>query len=71
VIFLDLKPLKLMSEINYRSDEFTDDFLRTQTDVGDQLLEDQAFQYWPTQEEMNKLALEGQSLLFIDRLKGK
>jgi len=43
-----------MSEINYPSDEFTDDFLRTQTDIGDQLLEHQAFQYWPTQEEMNK-----------------
>jgi hypothetical protein len=60
-----------MNEINYLSGEFTDDFLHAQTDAGDYLLDEEGFQYRLTQEEMNKLALEGNSLLFIDCLKGK
>ena len=34
-------------------------------------LDEEGFQYRPTQNEMKKLALEGISLLFIDCLKGK
>ena len=60
-----------MNEMNYPSGEFTDDFLHAQADVGDHLLGEEGFQYRPTQDEMKKLALEGQSLLLIDRLKGK
>jgi hypothetical protein len=60
-----------MDEMNYLSGEFTDEFLHTQADAGDYLLDQEGFQYRPTQDEMKRLALEGQSLLFIDRLKGK
>jgi hypothetical protein len=59
-----------MNDINNRSREFTDEFLRTQADAGDHLLGQESFEY-PTQEEMKGLVLEGVSLLFIDCLKGK
>ncbi len=48
-----------------------DEFLHAQADAGDHLLDEEGFQYWPTQNEMKMLALEGQSLLFVDSLKGK
>jgi hypothetical protein len=60
-----------MNEINDLSGEFTDDFLHAQADAGDYLLEEEGFQYRPAQDEIKKLALEGLSLLFIDRLKGR
>ena len=65
------KPIKQMDEINYLSGEFTDEFLHAQANAGDYLLDKQGFQYRLTQEEMKMLAIEGQSLLFIDSLKGK
>ena len=65
------KPKKKMNESNYLSDDFSDEFLHAQADAGDHLLDEEGFQYRPTQDEMKKLALEGQSLLFIDCLKGK
>jgi hypothetical protein len=66
-----IKQEQQMDEMNYLSGEFTDEFLHTQADAGDYLLDQEGFQYRPTQDEMKRLALEGQSLLFIDRLKGK
>jgi hypothetical protein len=60
-----------MNEMNYLSGEFTDEFLRAQADAGDYLLDQEGFQYRLTQEEMKRLALEGQALLFIDSLKRK
>lgn len=60
-----------MNDINDLSGEFTDEFLHAQADAGDYLLEEEDFQYRPTQDEMRKLAREGLSLLFIDSLKGK
>jgi len=60
-----------MDEINYRSTEFTDEFLHAQADAGDYLLDEEGFQYRPTQNEMKMLVLEGQSLLFVDSLKSK
>jgi hypothetical protein len=66
-----VKANKPMDEINYLSGEFTDEFLHAQADTGDYLLDEEGFQYRPTQDEMKKLALEGQSLLFVDSLKGK
>jgi hypothetical protein len=60
-----------MDEINYLSGDFTDKFLHAQADAGDYLLDKQGFQYRLTQDEMKMLALEGQSLLFIDTLRGK
>ena len=64
-------PTNDMNEINYPWDELTDDFLHAQADVGECLLDEEGFQYRPTQNEMKQLALEGISLLFIDCLKGK
>ena len=63
-----VKPDEQMNEIDYLSGEFTDDFLHAQADAGDRLLDEEGFQYRPTQDEMRKLALEGDSLLFIERL---
>jgi hypothetical protein len=60
-----------MNESNHLPDEFSDDFLHAQADAGDYLLDEEGFQYRPTQDEMKKLVLEGQSLLFIDCLKRK
>ena len=71
LIFVVVKVEKHMSEMNELSGEFTDDFLHAQADAGDYLLDEEGSQYRPTQDEMKKLALEGNSLLFIDCLKGK
>ncbi len=60
-----------MNESNYPSGEFTDEFLHAQADAGDYLLDEEGFQYRPTQDEMKMLVLAGQALLFIDNLKGK
>jgi hypothetical protein len=60
-----------MNEINDASSEFTDRFLHTRADAGDRFLDQESFEYCPTQEEMKALVLEGVSLLFIDCLKGK
>jgi hypothetical protein len=46
-------------------------FLHTQADAGDHLLDQEYFEYRPTQKEMKALVLEGVSLLFFDCLKGK
>jgi hypothetical protein len=54
-----------MNESNYLSDEF----LHAQADAGDYLLDEEGFQYRPTQDEMKMLVLAGQALLFIDNLK--
>jgi hypothetical protein len=58
-----------MNKANQPSGELTDQFLHAQADAGDRLLEDQGFHYWLTQDEMKKLALEGQSLLSADNSK--
>ena len=60
-----------MNEMNYLSGEFTDEFLRAQADAGDYLLDEEGFQYRLTQDEIKRLVLEGQALLFIDSLKRK
>jgi hypothetical protein len=60
-----------MDEINYLLGGFTEKFLHGQADAGDYLLDEQGFEYQLTQDEMKMLALEGQSLLFIDSLKGE
>jgi hypothetical protein len=60
-----------MNEINNRSSEFSDEFLHTRPGASEHLLGKESFEYHPTQEEMQALALEGVSLLFIDCLKGK
>jgi hypothetical protein len=71
LIFVVVKLGKQMNEMNELSGEFTNDFLHAQADAGDYLLDEEGFQYRPTQDEMKQLALEGNSLLFIDCLKGK
>jgi hypothetical protein len=53
------------------SSEQWDQFLHTQADIGDYYLDQDAFEYRPTQHEMQMLALQGRALLFIDSLKGK
>jgi hypothetical protein len=60
-----------MNEMNYPWGDVTDDLLHAQADIGERLLHEEGFQYRPTQDELNKLVLEGISLLFIDSLKGK
>jgi len=53
------------------SSEQWDAFLNTQADIGDYYLDQEAFEYRPTQQEMQMLALQGRALLFIDALKRK
>ena len=60
-----------MNENDYLANEFPDDFWHAQADAGDRLLDEEGFQYRPTRGEMEKLALEGESLLLIDRLNGE
>lgn len=60
-----------MNESNFLSGEFADEFLHAQADTGDHLLNVEGFQYRLTQDEMKKLALEGEAILFIESLKGK
>ena len=48
-----------------------DAFLNIQADIGDYYLDQEAFDYRPTQHEMQMLALQGQALLFIDSLRRK
>jgi hypothetical protein len=59
-----------MNEIDHPSGELTDQFLHAQAEAGDRLLEDEGFHYLPTQDEMKKVALEGQSLLSADNSNG-
>jgi hypothetical protein len=54
-----------MNEINDLLGEFTDDLLHAQADRGNRLLDEEGFQYRPTRDEMKKLVLGGNSLLFI------
>jgi len=70
-LFIKQEPNKQMNENNYQSGEFTDEFLHAQADAGDYLLDEEGFQYRPTQDEMKMLVLAGQALLFIDSLKRK
>jgi len=70
-LFIKQEPNKQMNESNYPSGEFTDEFLHAQADAGDYLLDEEGFQYRPTQDEMKMLVLAGQALLFIDNLKGR
>jgi hypothetical protein len=70
-LFIKQEPNKQMNESNYPSGEFTDEFLHAQADAGDYLLDEEGFQYRPTQDEMKMLVLAGQALLFIDSLKRK
>ena len=53
------------------SSEQWDSFLNVQADIGDYYLDQEAFDYRPTQQEMQMLALQGRALLFIDSLKRK
>jgi hypothetical protein len=59
----------------YEDDDISSDqwdaFLNIQADIGDYYLDEEAFDYRPTQHEMQMLALQGQALLFIDALKRK
>jgi hypothetical protein len=60
-----------MNEINNRSSELSGELPHGQSEDGDRFLGEGSSEYQPTQEEMETLALEGVSLLFIDCLKGK
>jgi hypothetical protein len=60
-----------MYESDDKSNEEWDDFLHIQADIGDYYLDQEAFEYRPTQQEMQMLALQGRALLFIDSLKRK
>jgi hypothetical protein len=60
-----------MYESDDKSSEEWDDILNTQADIGDYYLDQEAFEYRPTQQEMQMLALQGRALLFIDSLKRK
>jgi len=69
--FMKQEPNKQINEIDYLSGEFTDEFLHAQADAGDYLLDEEGFQYRPTEDEIRRLLLEGQALLFRDGLNGK
>jgi hypothetical protein len=58
-----------MSERDDLSSDIWDEFLHTQADIGDYLLEEEAFHYRPTLQELQLLALQGQGLLFLDAFK--
>ena len=60
-----------MDESDDISSEEWDAFLQIQADIGDYFLDQEAFEYRPTQHEMQMLALQGRALLFIDSLKRK
>jgi hypothetical protein len=44
-----------MNAINYPSDKLTDDFLHAHADLGDRVLDEEAFQYRPTNPQKNKM----------------
>jgi hypothetical protein len=69
--FMKQEPNKQINEIDYLSGEFTDEFLHAQADAGDYLLDEEGFQYRPTEDEIRRPLLEGQALLFRDGLNGK
>jgi hypothetical protein len=60
-----------MYESGDKTSEEWDEFLHTQADIGDYYLDQEAFDYRPTQHEMQMLALQGRALLFIESLKRK
>ena len=60
-----------MNENDYLSGELADEFLQAQADAGDYFLEEEGYAYRPTQQEMQMLARQGRSLLFIDSFRRK
>lgn len=60
-----------MNEHDYLSGDLADEFLHAQADAGDYFLEEEGYEYRPTQHEMQMLALQGRALLFIDSFKRK
>ena len=60
-----------MSENDYLGGELADEFLQAQADAGDYFLEEEGYEYRPTQHEIQMLALQGRALLFIDSIRRK
>jgi hypothetical protein len=60
-----------MNESDDLGSELADEFLQSQADAGDYFLEEEAFEYRVTQDEMQMLAWQGQALLFIDSFRPK
>jgi hypothetical protein len=60
-----------MNENDYLGGELTDEFLQAQADAGDYFLEEEGYEYRPTQHEIQMLALQGRALLFIDSIRRK
>ena len=53
----------IITEDEYYASEFTDDFLNRQADAGDLLLEENGYSRMPNQDEIQKLAAEGEEML--------
>jgi hypothetical protein len=60
-----------MNENDYLGGEMADEFLQAQADAGDYFLEEEGYEYRPTQHEIQMLALQGRALLFIDSIRRK
>jgi hypothetical protein len=60
-----------MNENDYLGSEMADEFLQAQADAGDYFLEEEGYEYRPTQREIQMLALQGRALLFIDSIRRK
>jgi len=54
-----------MAEDEYYASEFTDEFLHSQADAGDCRLEENGYNCMPTQEEIQKMAAEGEATLQV------
>ena len=55
-----------MNDAQYYASEFTDAELDALADAGEFYLEESGFSMIPTQEELKSLAMEGNTLLFVD-----
>jgi hypothetical protein len=53
-----------MTEEEYYSSEFTDDFLNTQAEIGEFCLEQNGYNGMPAQEEMHKMVKTGYAMIF-------
>ena len=55
---------RVMTEEEYYSFEFTDDFLNTQADIGESYLEENGYNCMPTEKEIHKMVKTGYAMIF-------
>jgi hypothetical protein len=57
-----------MNEAEYYASEFTDTQIDALADAGQCYLNESGFYLMPTREEIDKMAVEGEAIIFVERI---